>query len=84
MIKPPPIFFSWDILNMFCSVTKLHECKNVEQLYYFLGCEAAEISKFLYSGVIKYRSFSILKKNGNLRNIRAPVKYLKEIQYKIK
>lgn len=75
---------NWDILNMFCSVTKLHECKNVEQLYYFLGCEEAEISRFLYSGVIKYRSFSILKKNGNFRNIRAPVKYLKEIQYKIK
>lgn len=69
---------------MFSSVTNLHECTTVDQLYVYLGYNKDEISKFLYHGAPKYRSFTILKKNGGFREIVAPVKKLKEIQHKIK
>lgn len=68
---------------MLSPVANLHECKTVEQLYVFLNCNK-NIGVFLYSDRIKYRSFSILKKNGKYRNIVAPVNRLKSIQQRVK
>ncbi|WMS93984.1 reverse transcriptase domain-containing protein [Pseudoalteromonas sp. HL-AS2] len=64
--------------------SKLTQCKSVEQLYTFLHCDPETTSNFLYSNRLKYRLFTIPKKNGNTRIISAPIKKLKEIQYKIK
>ncbi|EGQ8142936.1 trypsin-like peptidase domain-containing protein [Vibrio parahaemolyticus] len=69
---------------MFVTPTGLHECKTVSDLYRFLGCDPATFGNYIYGNGIKYKEFTIPKKNGDSRTILAPVKKLKFLQQKIK
>ncbi len=62
----------------------IKECNDVEGLGLFLGINQEDMLKYLYSKANKYRTFDVNKKNGKKRKIVAPVKKLKNLQYKVK
>lgn len=61
------------------------EINNIDDLNEYFGIDVTKLKKMMYcaSKGYLYVSFELKKKNGKFRRINAPIKELKEIQYKI-
>jgi len=66
-------------------VDKFLAIKSIGQLAGFIGVKSGQLEYFLFyaEDEAKYRSFTIKKRNGKLREIDAPRKKLKEVQEKL-